>query len=218
MSVLYGKGIRAFPEQDHDAHIAVHMQFLQDPSLAGNPGAKAMQPVLIAHIAEHIALLYRQRMEASINMPMPMLPNFKDPKFKFEAVDPEMDRLISQRAAEVVKASPQMKQIEAMKGMMGGQQGQQGNPLQYAQELAKLETEALKARTQAQIQADQAKAKSNIEIKQAEARQDMEIEMAKAQADMQAKITKLEADLQLEREKNNAKIQMEAMKNVPPTV
>jgi len=218
MSVLYGKGIRAFPEQDHDAHIAVHMQFLQDPSLAGNPGAKAMQPVLIAHIAEHIALLYRQRMEASINMPMPMLPDFKDPKFKFEAVDPEMDRLISQRAAEVVKASPQMKQIEAMKGMMGGQQGQQGNPLQYAQELAKLETEALKARTQAQIQADQAKAKSNIEIKQAEARQDMEIEMAKAQADMQAKITKLEADLQLEREKNNAKIQMEAMKNVPPTV
>ena len=219
MSVLYGKGIRAFPEQDHDAHIAVHMQFLQDPSLAGNPGAKAMQPVLIAHIAEHIALLYRQRMEASINMPMPMLPDFKDPKFKFEAVDPEMDRLISQRAAEVVKASPQMKQIEAMKGMMGGQQAQgQGNPLQYAQELAKLETEALKARTQAQIQADQAKAKSNIEIKQAEARQDMEIEMAKAQADMQAKITKLEADLQLEREKNNAKIQMEAMKNVPPRV
>jgi hypothetical protein len=218
MSVLYGKGIRAFPEQDHDAHIAVHMQFLQDPSLAGNPGAKAMQPVLIAHIAEHIALLYRQRMEASINMPMPMLPDFKDPKFKFTEVDPEMDRLISQRAAEVVKASPQMKQIEAMKGMMGGQQGQQGNPLQYAQELAKLESEALKARTQAQIQADQAKAKSNIEIKQAEARQDMEIEMAKAQADMQAKITKLEADLQLEREKNNAKIQMEAMKNVPPTV
>ena len=218
MSVLYGKGIRAFPEQDHDAHIAVHMQFLQDPSLAGNHGAQAMQPVLIAHIAEHIALLYRQRMEASINMPMPMLPDFKDPKFKFEEVDPEMDRLISQRAAEVVKASPQMKQIEAMKGMMGGQQGQQGNPLQYAQELAKLETEALKARTQAQIQADQAKAKSNIEIKQAEARQDMEIEMAKAQADMQAKITKLEAELQLEREKNNAKIQMEAMKNVPPTV
>ena len=218
MSVLYGKGIRAFPEQDHDAHIAVHMQFLQDPSLAGNPGAKAMQPVLIAPIAEHIALLYRQLMEASINMPMPMLPDFKDPKFKFEEVDPEMDRLISQRAAEVVKASPQMKQIEAMKGMMGGQQGQQGNPLQYAQELAKLETEALKARTQAQIQADQAKAKSNIEIKQAEARQDMEIEMAKAQADMQAKITKLEAELQLEREKNNAKIQMEAMKNVPPTV
>jgi len=218
MSVLYGKPIRAFPEQDHDAHIAVHMQFMQDPSLAGNPGAKAMQPVLIAHIAEHIALLYRQRMEASIKMEMPPMPNFKDPDFRFAAVDPQMDLLISQRAAQVVAAAPQMKQIQALAGM-GGQQGQgQGNPLQYAQELAKLETEALKARTKTQIEADQAKARSNIEIKQAEARQDMEIEMAKAQQDMQSKITKLQAELQLEREKNAAKIQMEAMKNVPPTI
>ena len=217
MSVLYGKPIRAFPEQDHEAHIAVHMQFMQDPSLGGNPGAKQMQPVLIAHIAEHIALLYRQRMEAGINMQMPPMPDFRDPKFKFNAVDPATDMLISQRAAQVVQSAPQMKQIEALRGM-GGQQGQQGNPLQYAQQLAQLETEALKARTQAQIQSDQAKAQSNIQIKQAEARQDMEIEMAKAQADLQAKVTKLEAELQLEREKNAAKIQMEAMKNVPPAV
>ena len=215
MSVMYGKPIRAFPEQDHEAHIAVHMQFLQDPSLAGNPAAqKTMGPIFIAHIAEHIALLYRQRMEASVNMELPPMPDFKDPKFTFKDVDPEMDRLISQRAAQVVQAAPQMKQIQSITNI--GKQGQQqGNPLQYAQELAKLETEALKARTQAQIDADQAKAKSNIEIKQAEARQDMQIEAAKAQADLQAKITKLEADLQLEREKNAAKIQMEAMKNVP---
>jgi hypothetical protein len=217
MSVLYGKPIRAFPEQDHEAHIAVHMQFMQDPSLGGNPGAKQMQPVLIAHIAEHIALLYRQRMEAGINMQMPPMPDFRDPKFKFNAVDPATDMLISQRAAQVVQSAPQMKQIEALRGM-GGQQGQQGNPLQYAQQLAQLETEALKARTQAQIEADQAKAKSKIQIQEAEARQDMEIDAAKAQADMQAKIMKLEAELQLEREKNAAKIQMEAMKNVPPTV
>ena len=217
MSVMYGKPIRAFIEQDHEAHIAVHMQFLQDPSLAGNPGAKTMQPILIAHIAEHIALLYRLRMQAGVAMELPPLPNFKDPDFKFENVDPEQDRIISQRAAEVVRAAPQMKQIEAIRGV--GQQGQgQGNPLEYAQQLAKLETEALTARTQAQIAADQAKAQSNIQIKQAEAKQDMQIEMAKAQADLQAKVTKLEAELQLEREKNAAKIQMEAMKNVPPAI
>jgi len=217
MSVMYGKPIRAFIEQDHEAHIAVHMQFLQDPSLAGNPGAKAMQPILIAHIAEHIALLYRLRMQAGVAMELPPLPDFKDPDFKFEDVDPEQDRIISQRAAEVVRAAPQMKQIEAIRSV-GQQQQEQGNPLQYAQQLAKLETEALTARTQAQIAADQAKAQSNIQIKQAEAKQDMQIEMAKAQADLQAKVTKLEAELQLEREKNAAKIQMEAMKNVPPTI
>ena len=217
MSVMYGKPIRAFIEQDHEAHIAVHMQFLQDPSLGSNPAHKGMQPILMAHIAEHIALLYRLRMQAGVAMELPPLPNFKDPNFKFENVDPEQDRLISQRAAEVVRAAPQMKQIEAIRGV--GQQGQgQGNPLEYAQQLAKLETEALTARTQAQIAADQAKAQSNIQIKQAEAKQDMQIEMAKAQADLQAKVTKLEAELQLEREKNAAKLEMEAMKNVPPTI
>jgi hypothetical protein len=216
MSVMYGKPIRAFLEQDHESHIAVHMQFMSDPSLAGNPAAKSLQPILIAHIAEHIALLYRLRMEASVNMPLPTLPDFRDPKFKFDDVDPQMDRLISQRAAQVVQAAPQMKQIQAIAamGQQGGQQGQ-GNPLQYAQQLAQLETEALTARTQAQIQSDQAKAQSDIQIKQQQARQDMEIQAAKAQAELQAKITKLEAELQIEREKNAAKMQMEAMKNVP---
>ena len=211
MSVMYGKPIRAFPEQDHSSHIAVHMQFLQDPSLGGNPGAAQMQPILIAHLAEHIALLYRVRMEAGIGMEMPPLPNFKDPDFKFEDINPELDRLISQRAAQVVQASPQMQPIPALQQAM--QQGQQGNPLQYAQQLAELETQALQARTQAQIAADQAKAQASIQIKQAEAQQDMQIDQMKAQQDMQAKIQKLEAELQLEREKNAADIQLEREKN-----
>jgi len=211
MAVMYGKPIRAFPEQDHDSHIAVHLQFMQDPSLGGNPGAAQIQPVLVAHIAEHIALLYRVRMEAGIGMEMPPMPDFKDPDFTFEDVNPELDKLISQRAAQVVQASPQMQPIPALQAAM--QQGQQGNPLQYAQQLAQLETEALKARTQSQIQADQAKAQSNIQIKQAEAQQDMAIEQMKAQADLQAKVAKLEAELQLEREKNAADIQLEREKN-----
>ena len=212
MSVMYGKAIKAFPDQDHDSHIAVHMQFIQDPSLAGNPGAKGMLPVLIAHIAEHVALLYRVRMEAGVGVPMPPIPDFKASDYQPKDIPADLDNLISQRAAQVVQQAPQMKEIEALTAAM--KQGQQQNPLQYAQQLAQLETEALKARTQAQISADQAKAQSSIQIKQAEAQQDLQIEAAKAQADLQAKITKLEADLQLEREKNASKIQMEREKNV----
>jgi|TARA_R100000482_G_scaffold40424_1_gene13906 hypothetical protein len=211
MSVLYGKPIKAFIEQDHDSHIAVHVQFLQDPSLGGNPAMKGATPLIMAHIAEHVALLYRTRMEASIGIPMPELPDFKDPKYKGKDINPELDNLISQRAAQVVQQAPQMQQITAFRDAQ--QRQQQQNPLQYAQQLAQLEAQALKARTQSEIQADQAKAASDIKIKQAEARQDMQIDAAKAQADLQAKIAKLEADLKLEREKTAAKIQMEAMKN-----
>jgi hypothetical protein len=210
MSIMYGKPIKAFPEQDHEAHIAVHIQFMQDPSLAGNPAAQTMQPILIAHIAEHVALLYRQRMEASINMPLPPLPNLRDPKFALKDIDPEMDMLISQRAAQVVAAAPQMQPIKALQA--AGQQGQQ-NPLEYAKQLAQLEAQALQQRTQSEIAADQAKARSDIEIDQAKARQNMDIQAAKVQAELEAKVQKLQAELQLEREKNAAKIQMEAMKS-----
>ena len=208
MSIMYGKPIKAFIEQDHDSHIAVHMQFLQDPSLAGNPGAAGMQPILVAHVAEHIALLYRTRMEASIGVPLPTIPDLRNKDFQFEDINPELDRLISQRAAQVVQEAPQMKAIAAIQP-----KGQQQDPLQYAQQLAKLEAESLKARTQSQIASDQAKARSSIEIKKAEAQQKMEIDAAKAQADLQAKVMKLETELQLEREKNQAKIQIEAMKD-----
>ena len=210
MSIMYGKPIKAFPEQDHEAHIAVHIQFMQDPSLAGNPAAQTMQPILIAHIAEHVALLYRQRMEASINMPLPPLPNLRDPKFALKDIDPEMDMLISQRAAQVVAAAPQMQPIKALQA--AGQQGQE-NPLEYAKQLAQLEAQALQQRTQSEIAADQAKARSDIEIDQAKARQNMDIQAAKVQAELEAKVQKLQAELQLEREKNAAKIQMEAMKS-----
>ena len=92
MSVMYCKPIRAFPEQDHEEHIAVHMQFLQDPSLAGNPGAKAMQPVLIAHIAEQSALLSRQRMEARGNIPLPPPPDCEEWKAQLRDGEPEKER------------------------------------------------------------------------------------------------------------------------------
>jgi hypothetical protein len=195
MSLMYGKPIRAFPEQDHDAHIAVHIQFMQDPSLAGNPASKGMQPLLIAHIAEHVALLYRQRMQASIGVDLPTIPNLKDPRFSFDDISPEMDMIISQKAAQVVAESPQMEAIKPIAAMA------KQNPLQYAQQLAKLEMDSLQARTQQQLAADKAKAENQMAITAAKARQDLEIEAAKTRADLEAKIAKLEADLRLEREK-----------------
>ena len=59
MAVLIGKPIKAFIYQDHDAHIATHQAFLQDPQIAAfigqNPAAQQIVAALQAHIAEHIA-------------------------------------------------------------------------------------------------------------------------------------------------------------------
>ena len=211
MAILLGKPIKAFVDQDHDSHIAVHLQFIQDPTLGGNPGAAQLQPVLIAHIAEHIAFLYRLRMQKAIGIQMPELPDIRDPKFKFQDVPPELDNAIAERAAQIVQESPQMAPIKGITDMAQQQQGQQ-NPLDYARQLAELEAQALKVRTEAEIQAEQAKAQSDMAIDQAKAQQNLQAQMMKMQADIDGKIAKLQAELQIAKQKAQADIQREETK------
>tara|TARA_R100000426_G_scaffold24715_1_gene21107 strand:- start:10701 stop:13139 length:2439 start_codon:yes stop_codon:yes gene_type:complete len=54
--VLMGTPLKAFIDQDHDAHIAAHTAFLQNPNVQSNQQAVA---ALQAHIQEHFALKYR---------------------------------------------------------------------------------------------------------------------------------------------------------------
>ena len=54
--VMVGTPLKAFLEQDHDAHIAAHTAFLQNPNVQSNAQAVA---ALQAHIQEHFALKYR---------------------------------------------------------------------------------------------------------------------------------------------------------------
>ena len=215
MAVLLGKPIKAFVDQDHDSHIAVHLQFIQDPTLGGNPGAAQLQPVLIAHIAEHIAFLYRLRMQKAGGMSgvqMPPWPDIRDPTFTFDDVPPEVDNAIAERAAQVVQESPQMAPIKGITDMAQQQQQGQQNPLEYARQLAELEAQALKVRTEAEIQAQQAKAQSDMAIDQAKAQQNLEAQMMKMQTDIDGKIAKLEAELQIARQKAQADIQREETK------
>ncbi len=213
MALLLGKPIKAFNDQNHEAHIAVHIQFMNDPSLAGNPAAQGtLGPVLIAHIAEHVALLYRLRMEEAMNIQLPELPDLRDPRFRFDDVPPELDNAIAERAAQIVQQAPQMKPIPGLSDMGGQGQGQGQDPLEYAKQLAQLEAESLKARTEAQIQSDQAKAKSNMEIEQAKAQQQMQMQMAKMQADLEAKIAKLQAEVQIAQQKAASDAQREEIK------
>ena len=143
---------------------------------------------------------------------MPPLPDIRDPKFKFEDVPPELDNAIAERAAQVVQESPQMAPIKGITDMAQQQQQGQQNPLEFARQLAELEAQALKVRTEAEIQSSQAKAQSDMAIDQAKAQQNLEAQMMKMQADLEGKIAKLQAELQIAQQKASADIQREEAK------
>lgn len=58
---MMGAPIIAFPEQDHFAHIEVHMRFATDPFLGGAPfAAKQSLPALMEHVKQHMGFAYAQ--------------------------------------------------------------------------------------------------------------------------------------------------------------
>jgi hypothetical protein len=71
MNLINMKPVKAFLYQDHQSHIQVHMNAMQDPKLAAligqNPQAQAIGAAAMAHISEHLAFEYRKQMEESCN-------------------------------------------------------------------------------------------------------------------------------------------------------
>jgi len=108
MNVLVNKPIKAFITQDHDAHIATHQSFMQDPQIAAfmgqNPAAQQMMGGLTAHIAEHIAFSYRQQVENALGAPLPA-PNAELPE--------ELEVKLASMIAEAAQQNTQQKQAAA---------------------------------------------------------------------------------------------------------
>ncbi len=108
MNALVGKPIKAFIHQDHDAHIATHQSFMQDPQIAAfigqNPAAQQINGALMAHIAEHIAFAYRQQVENALGAPLPA-PNAELPE--------ELEVKLASMIAEAAQQNTQQKQAQA---------------------------------------------------------------------------------------------------------
>jgi hypothetical protein len=99
MNILIGSPAVCFPEQDHDAHIAVHMNFLQG---LNEQALEMAGPAMQAHLAEHFALKYyvamaQQMQQAGIQLPPPAFMSGEEQ----EEIDPQVETMIAQMAAQL---------------------------------------------------------------------------------------------------------------------
>ena len=127
MALLTGKPIKAFLYQDHEAHIMVHLNAMQDPKMqqiiGQNPQAQTMQAALQAHVAEHVAFQYRIEIEKMLGVPLPP-PDEPLP----EDVEVELSRVIAAASAKLL----QKDQAEAQQQQ--AQQAQQDPLVQMQQQ------------------------------------------------------------------------------------
>jgi hypothetical protein len=104
MNALNLKPLKAFIYQDHEAHIAVHMNAMQDPiiqqMIGQNPQANQIAAALQAHIAEHVGFAYRQRIEQQLGIPLPA-PGEELP----EELELQISRLVAEASKRVLANS-----------------------------------------------------------------------------------------------------------------
>ena len=86
-AAMLGQPIQAFEWQEHEAYIANHSAFIQNPMVQQQPQAAQM---ISANIQEHQAMLYKQQVEQAMGQPLPPL----------EQITPEIMNQIAQSAAQ----------------------------------------------------------------------------------------------------------------------
>jgi hypothetical protein len=193
MDIINGKPVKAFIYQDHEAHIQVHMNAMQDPKVAQlmgqNPNAQAMQAAMQAHIAEHLAFEYRRQVEEQAGVPLPP-PNAE--------MNEDTELAISRLAAAASSQLLQKNQAEAQQQQ--NQQMQQDPIVQMQMQELEIKKGELDLKKQ-KMQIDAAEKNDRLELEQ------MRIESQEEIAGLQvgAKIATDEASL-------SAKEQMEGLR------
>ena len=175
MNIINGKPVKAFLDQDHEAHIAVHMAFTDDPLIRKIVGqstkAGMIQAAMEAHIAEHIAFQYRLEIENKLGVPLPPI----DEPLPID-IENEVARLTAEAAPKVLgdsslKASEEERQQQAQDPVLQMQQAE----LQIKQEEAKTKAQKMMA----DIELDKAKLELDKQKATVEVQKDVMLEQAR---------------------------------------
>ena len=191
-NLLIGKPVKAFIQQNHEAHIQVHMAAMQNPKIMQlmqmNPQAQAIQAAAMAHINEHIAFEYRKQVEMQLGTPLPGEEANKE-------ISPEMADQIAMMSAKASAILLQRDQQEA-KQQQAQQQMQDPIVQMQMQELqlkqGELKLKQQKMQTEAAAKADQ------LEIERARIESQKEIAAMQVGASAAAARDKLKQQMEAE--------------------
>ena len=199
-NVLTGKPVKAFIEQDHQAHIAVHTSMLQNPKIMGlvgqTPQGQALVAAMMAHINEHLAFAYRKEVEQAVGLLLPTEEQEKN-------MAPEVAAQVAQLAAQ---ASTRMtQQAQSMAAQQQAQQQAQDPLVQMQQQELQIKMQELQLKAQKQ-QIDAAAKADQLRIEESRIAAQKEIAAMQVGASAAAAKDKLEKQQLLEGTKIGADI------------
>jgi hypothetical protein len=176
-----GHAAAAYPDQDHIAHIKIHLAYANDPAYGGNPViGPAFSPHALEHIKQHLTLHYLQSMRAYVAQAA----GGKD------TLDLHQEKPLTLEAQQALALASQMVSEDSQQNMAQYVQQIQAlaQKVQQAQQ-AQQQNAALSDPTASVILQTQ---KAETERKAAEAQAKMQLEMQKDKQDYDFRV----ADLQ----------------------
>jgi hypothetical protein len=199
-NVLTGKPVKAFIEQDHQAHIAVHTSMLQNPKIMGlvgqTPQGQALTAAMMAHINEHLAYAYRKEIEQTVGLLLPTEDQEKN-------MSPEVAAQVAQLSAQASTRMTQQAQSQA--AQQQAQQQAQDPIIQMQQQELQIKMQELKLKEQKQ-QIDAAAKADQLKIEEARIAAQKEIAAMQVGATAAAAKDKLQKQQMLEGTKIGADI------------
>jgi len=191
-NILMGKPVKAFIQQNHEAHIAVHMAAMQDPKImkivGQGPMAQQIQASLLAHVNEHVAFEYRRQVETELGLPMPT-----------EEENENMDEATASQVAQfAAKASLRLLQRDQAEAATEQAQQQQQDPVvQMQQQELQIKQQELKMREK-KVLIDASEAADRLELERERIASQERIAGAQIGARIQSDKEKLRAKEQVD--------------------
>ena len=180
MDAAMSMPLKAFIQQNHDAHIQAHVAFMQNPQNQQNPQVTGG---LQAHIQEHQALKYRMQVEEMLGQQGMQLPQ-PGPDGQMPQLPPEMESQIAMAAAQVTQEITG--QAQALAQAQAAQQQDPAREMFDAQmdlELEKLKQRDRDSERKAQLERERIESQEQqtdirvaSELQQAEMRDDREVD------------------------------------------
>jgi hypothetical protein len=191
-NLLTGKPVKAFMEQNHQAHLGVHMSAMQDPKImqivGQNPQAQMIQSAMMAHINEHVAFEYRRQIEEKMGMVLPSEENQK------QLTTEQADQIAMMAAQASQQLLQQNKQEAAAKQ---AEQQAQDPVVQMQQQELQIKMQELQLKAQKQ-QLDAAAKADQLEIEKSRIMAQKEIAGMQVAATAAAAKDKLAKQVELE--------------------
>jgi hypothetical protein len=213
VSMTMGRHAAAYPDQDHMAHLQVHLEYAENPVYGASPViGPTFAPVALEHIKQHLMLFYLQSMrnvvaKASGGKDVLDLHEEKSLDWESQQALAVGSKIVVHESQQILEPYMQkiMALVQKVQQMQQAQQQQAMNADPTAQVLMKTQM----AETQRKAQEFQAKMQNELQT----AQQDYQLKVAELQQKVQELQTKYQTQTNIDNQRNATDIAMANINN-----